>query len=171
MFFYIFDSISNKFINTIRANKQENIALGIVYETVNLHLNQDIQKIAQPKKIRDERAIRLEKYLLRQRTELYKYSDLIIELSDKYNINYKIPVAIAGVESGFCRINFKPNNCWGYGQYSWTTLEIAIIEYYRLMNIHYFSKGRKTVESISAIYNPYPKEYSQKLYFFIHRIP
>lgn len=167
--FHIQKTIINDKIKADQTNDNITVQLKNI-NSIN-SINKNIVDIQMPYKIRDQRAIKLENYLKKQKTELYKYSDLIIELSDKYDINYKIPIAIAGVESGFCKINFKPNNCWGYGNYSWDNLEIAINEYYSLMNKYYFSKGKKTVETISAIYNPYPNEYTKKLNFFINQIP
>ena len=138
-----------------------------------LHRVGDITDISlkHPEKLRDPRAMRLEEYLKRQKTELYKYSDLIVELADIYGVDYKTVVAISGVESGFCRINFKLNNCWGYGDYSWPSLEAAIEGYFHYMNKYYFSKGLTTPEKIARVYNPDPEEYLRKLYLFIDKIP
>lgn len=120
---------------------------------------------------RDPRAEALEAYLKRQNTEFYLYADKIVELGDFYSVDYRIIVAIAGVESGYCRVNFKPNNCWGYGNFTWENLDIAIDEYYRKMHKYYFSRGRTTPESIAAIYNPTPDEYIRKLYIHLGKIP
>lgn len=112
---------------------------------------------------RDPRAEKLEIYLMKQNSYLADYTDLIVSESDKYGVNPEVLVVISGVESGYCKINFKPYNCWGYGDFSWSSPEEAITEYMRLMNIGYFSKGAKTLESIASPYNPWPEEYLVKL--------
>ncbi|GIW57501.1 MAG: hypothetical protein KatS3mg083_446 [Candidatus Dojkabacteria bacterium] len=130
-----------------------------------------LTNIQEPVRPRDQRAISLEKYLQKQNSYLAQYADLIIELSDFYNIDYKIVVAIAGVESGFCRINFKPYNCWGFGDYAWNSPETSIKEYFRLLHKNYYQKGLDTLEEIASIYNPYPEQYIQKVSHFINQIP
>jgi len=110
-------------------------------------------KFKEPIRPRDPKAIALENYLRRQDSPLHKHSDLIIELSKLYGVDYKMIIAIAGLESGYCEINIGKNNCWGFGSYSWPTLETGIREYFRLMNKGYFSKGRNTIQEIAPIYN------------------
>ncbi|MFW5720402.1 MAG: hypothetical protein ACOCXT_05230 [Candidatus Dojkabacteria bacterium] len=125
----------------------------------------------EPVRPRDMRAIRLEVYLQEKNSPLAGYSDLVISLSDRYGISYKIPVALAGVESSFCLVQFRENNCWGYGDYSWSSLRTGIQEYMRLMNTWYFSKGLRTIETISEVYNPYPEKFSEKVQRYIEEIP
>lgn len=43
-----------------------------------------------------------------------KHAEQIIRLSDAENVDYKIVVAIMGVESGFCAANYRTYNCFGY---------------------------------------------------------
>lgn len=136
---------------------------------IDVNINYTLFK--EPVKPRDPRAIRLEKYLRSQDSDLSKQSDLIIELSDKYNIDYKIPVSIAGLESGYCRVNFRKNNCWGFGTYSWNSLEIALKEYFRLMYKGYFSKGADTIHEIAPTYAPVSEDYNEKFYYHYNRIP
>lgn len=50
-----------------------------------------------------------------------KYAQQIIQVSRENGADYKIIVAIMGVESGFCRVPYKDYNCFGYlngAQYS-----------------------------------------------------
>jgi hypothetical protein len=44
----------------------------------------------------------------------YDYARQIITTSRSYGADYKILVAIMGVESGFCNANYKVYNCFGY---------------------------------------------------------
>ncbi len=121
-------------------------------------------------KPRDQRAISLEKFLIRQKSPLSKLSDLIVSESDKYGVDYKIPVAIAGAESGYCMQNFKPNNCWGYGSYGWESLETAVKEYLRLMSKNYFKKGATTIEKIAPAYSSNPSSFIEKVRYHYGKI-
>lgn len=129
------------------------------------------KKPAPPVKPRDQRAIRLEKYLAKKNIAFSKTADLLIELSDKYGISYKLIVAIAGLESGYCDYAYNGYNCWGYGRYSWKSASIAVREYYRLMNENYFSKGARTIQKIAPVYAPSSNDYLTKYYIHYNQIP
>lgn len=102
---------------------------------------------------KDQRVVRLERYLRRHRSPLADYADLIIEESDKYGIPYKMVVAIAYHESGLCRKCFKPYNCWGWmTKDSWESYEEAIPKYIKGLYKGYFSKGVDTIEEIAPTY-------------------
>jgi Mannosyl-glycoprotein endo-beta-N-acetylglucosaminidase len=125
----------------------------------------------EPIKPRDNRSIVLENYLRNRGSYLANHTDLIVELSDYYGVNPKLIVAMAGVESGYCRINFRPYNCWGYGRYSWSSPEDGIRSYMSHMNAGYFSKGARTIEGIASPYNPWPDHYVQKVYIHYNMMP
>lgn len=128
-------------------------------------------KIKEPIKPRDKRAISLEKFLAKKVSYLSKYTDLLIELADSYKIDYKLPVAIAGIESSYCNANAFAYNCWGFGDYAWPTEEAGIRGYYQIMNKLYFSKDRRTISQIAEIYNPNPSTYIAKYNSFYAQIP
>jgi hypothetical protein len=44
----------------------------------------------------------------------YDYAAQIIDLSSANGVDYRIIVAISGIESGFCNANYKIYNCFGY---------------------------------------------------------
>ena len=127
-----------KEISAIKINTSTQITHSTIYE---------------PKKPRDPRAISIQKYLRMQKSELADNSDLIVELSDKYKIDYKLVIAIAGLESGYCYKTSFANNCWGFGRYSWSSLDVGVKEYFRLMSANYFKKGMNTIEKIAPVYN------------------
>lgn len=127
--------------------------------------------VAEPVKLRDGRAIILEQFLRGKGTYLADYADLIISVSDAYGVSYKLLVAIAGVESGYCRVNFKPYNCWGYGSVSWPDPEAAIRGFMQMMDKGYFSRGATTPATIASPYNPNPDQYLQKLLSHYNTIP
>ncbi len=125
----------------------------------------------EPIKPRDPRAIKLEKYLRSQSSSLSRTSDLIIDLSDKYKIDYKLVIAIAGLESGYCDLAYNGYNCWGFGNFYWATPEIAVKEYFRLMKINYFNKGLNTIQKIAPVYAPISTDYLRKYYIHYNQIP
>lgn len=133
--------------------------------------DQSLTNYKKPVRPRDPRAIKLERYLNSQKSRLAKQADLIIELSDNYKIDYRLTVGIAGLESGYCKEMFASNNCWGFGSYSWSSLETAVKEYFRLMNKGYFSKGLTTIYDIAPIYNSSnPDEFVTRYYIHHNRI-
>jgi hypothetical protein len=126
---------------------------------------------SEPIRPRDNRAIVLESYLRSQNSYLANYTDLIVELSDYYGVNPRLVIAMAGVESGYCRVNFRPYNCWGFGRYGWSSPEDGIRSYMALMNKGYYSRGARTIEGIASPYNPWPDHYIQKVYIHYNQMP
>jgi hypothetical protein len=119
----------------------------------------------------DTRVIRLEKFLRGKYSYLANYAGLIVQLSDQYGVDYRLVVAISGVESGYCKVNFRPNNCWGFGNYSWSSPDQALRGYFAAMNKGYFSKGKRAPASIASPYNPAPQQYLRKLMIHYNQIP
>jgi hypothetical protein len=113
----------------------------------------NIRKAYEPVKPRDKRAIRLENFLRLQQSDLASQADLLVELSDGYGIDYKIPVAIAGMESGYCNAAYYANNCWGFGRFEWPTIEAGVRGYLSKMNQMYFKNGLTTIQDIAPLYN------------------
>ncbi len=69
-------------------------------------------------KTADARPEILRQYLHQFGSTLEPYSELIVELSDQYNFDYRWMVAIAQQESSLCKfIPDNSNNCWGWGIY------------------------------------------------------
>lgn len=69
---------------------------------------------------RDAKIERLLNFLKKQKSPVAtrEYASQIIDLADANNADFRIIVAIMGVESGFCRVPVKKNgntfNCFGY---------------------------------------------------------
>ena len=109
----------------------------------------------------DARPILLKEYLLKYKSPLVAYSELIFELSQKHGIDYRLIVAIAQQESNLCKKTPPDcNNCWGYGIHSKGTLrfdsyEVALESYAAYLKEEYFDKGYKTPEEIMKKYAPY----------------
>jgi hypothetical protein len=69
-------------------------------------------------KTADARAEIIRQYLHKFESPLEPQAELIVELSDKYNFDYRWMVAIAQQESGLClHIPENSYNCWGWGIY------------------------------------------------------
>lgn len=69
-------------------------------------------------KTADARAEIIRQYLHKFNSPLEPYSELIVQLSDTYNFDYRWLVAIAQQESNLCKhIPANSYNCWGWGIY------------------------------------------------------
>ncbi|HAI22481.1 TPA: hypothetical protein DCP77_02060 [Candidatus Collierbacteria bacterium] len=76
------------------------------------------QQIQTSIKTADARPEIIRQYLNKYGSPLEPYSDLIVQLSDQYNFDYRWLVAIAQQESGLClHIPENSFNCWGWGIY------------------------------------------------------
>lgn len=76
------------------------------------------QSIRTSMKIDDARPEIVRQYLHRYQSPLEKHAQLIVDLSDQYNFDYRWLVAIAQQESNLCkRIPVDSHNCWGWGIY------------------------------------------------------
>lgn len=76
------------------------------------------QQIQTSIKTADARSEIIRQYLNKYGSPLEPYSDLIVQLSDQYDFDYRWLVAIAQQESGLClHIPENSFNCWGWGIY------------------------------------------------------
>jgi hypothetical protein len=76
------------------------------------------QSVRTAVKTSDARAEIIRQYLRRYNSPLEPEADLIVELSDQHNFDYRWMVAIAQQESNLCkRIPVDSYNCWGWGIY------------------------------------------------------
>ncbi len=91
--------------------------------TVKIYLNQRTHTYTKQndiystdyKVIESPRVIALKEYLKRHGSPMAEYSELIVSEADKYNQDWRIIVAIAGVESAFGTITpYGSCNAWGW---------------------------------------------------------
>src|SRR3990167_6961398 len=69
----------------------------------------------------DARSANLKVFFRKHNSSLYDYADKIVEVSDKYQFDYRLLPAIAMQESNLCRvIPDDSHNCWGWGIYGTT---------------------------------------------------
>ncbi len=118
--------------------------------------------------VNDERVRVLKAYLHKQNSPLEGYSQDIINASDKYNVDWKLLVAISGVESTFGKF-IPPSlegegssyNGWGWGIYgdqviyfkSWTD---GVDNVAQGLKLNYIDQGLTTPYEIGRIYSASP---------------
>jgi hypothetical protein len=108
----------------------------------------------------DARPEILRNYLIRYNSQLEPYSKYLVEIADKYNLDFRLLPAIAQQESNLCKF-IPPGgyNCWGWGIHSEGTLGFDSFEEaietvaYGLKN-EYINKGYETPEEIMSKYTP-----------------
>src|SRR3989344_7069236 len=112
----------------------------------------------------DAREVIIRNFLERNNSPLAPYSNLLIETSDKYGLDWRLLVAIAMKESGVCKaIPEDSHNCWGWGIHSQGTLmfssyEEGIETVARGIKDKYVDEGLITVEQIMSKWIPHSPE-------------
>ncbi len=108
----------------------------------------------------DGRSEILRQYLISFNSPLEPYADILVSVSDKYDLDYRLLTAIAQQESNLCKL-IPPgsHNCWGWGIHSKGTLgfnsfEEAINAVARGIKEDYIEKGYTTIEGIMSKYTP-----------------
>ncbi len=108
----------------------------------------------------DARAANLQRYLRRLNSPLYDHAELIVQVSDEYNLDYRLLVAIAGQESTFGRyIPENSYNAWGWGIYGDQVLrfdswEEGIRTVAAGLKKNYVDRGLITPGDIMKVYTP-----------------
>ena len=85
---------------------------------------------------------------------LADYAEKFVEVANKYGLDYRLLPAIATVESGGGKSNFRSYNAWGWGNKGFTSFEEGIEVVGRGLKTGYIDKGRDTVEEIAPVYCP-----------------
>ncbi len=108
----------------------------------------------------DGRSEMVRQYLDSYDSPLTPYSGFIVEIADKYGLDYRLTTAIAQKESSLCKL-IPPGsyNCWGWGIHSQGTLgfssfEEGIEEVSYGLKTQYIDKGYVTIEDIMSKYTP-----------------
>ena len=108
----------------------------------------------------DSRAVNLRALFRRRNSPLYEHSEYIVQISDKYGMDYKLIPAISIQESGACNaIPENSYNCWGWGIYGdtvtrFSSYEEAIETVAKGLKRDYIDKGLVTPEQIMSKYTP-----------------
>lgn len=118
----------------------------------------------------DNRAQVLQKYLEQYDSPLAPYADDFVAQADMYHIDWKLLVAISGVESTFGKA-VPCTNAWGYGIYGeqtlcFTSYRDAIRTISRDLRTKYMDNwGATDVYSIGSLYAASPTWASRVDYF------
>ena len=123
-------------------------------------LPSDVPSISASVTAADARSEIVKKYLSRYDSPLVPFSEKIVEMADKYGIDYRFIPAIAQQESNLCRvIPHESYNCWGWGITSVLSLgfesyESGIEVVTRGLKKNYIDEGLLTPEQIMTKYTP-----------------
>ena len=110
-------------------------------------------------------------FLYSKNSPLAGYGSTLLKMEKKYGVPSNLVIAISGVESSFCQINFKAYNCWGwmtsdrFGSY-----EQSLDEYYNYLASYYFARGYDTPETIGYIYCVPPEHWIVKVRYFLNQM-
>lgn len=67
---------------------------------------------------KDARVERIRDFFLKYNSDLASHADFVVEMADKYGLDYRLVPAIAMQESTLCKKAPKDSyNCWGFGIY------------------------------------------------------
>jgi hypothetical protein len=105
----------------------------------------------------------LTKFLQKKRSPMTPYADEIIVAANRYHVDPRVVVAIAGVESTFGR-NSRGFNAWGWngGATRWRSWSESIDTYTRLLGQKY--PNHRDPARIARRYNPVtPEAWSRKV--------
>lgn len=111
-------------------------------------------------KLSDSRVANLKSFFRKYNSVLYNSADLIVQVSDRYQFDYRLLPAIAMQESNLCRvIPDDSHNCWGWGIYGDTVTKFdsydeAIQTVAKGIKRDYIDKGLVTASSIMQKYTP-----------------
>lgn len=118
-------------------------------------LNNNIEGQVLSTEVSDLRPYIVSRFL--DKTPLEPYSELIVEVSDKYGIDYRLIPAIAMKESGGgSAIDQSTHNAWGWenGRTNFSSWESAIEIVGKTLKNKYIAKGLTTPEEIMPVYAP-----------------
>lgn len=135
------------------AMQQQNVAYAALPTTENIF---DGQITAE-----DARAEAIRQFFARYGSPLEPYAQLIVDLADQYDLDYRLLPAIAMQESTLCkRIPSGSHNCWGFGIYGgkvtrFDSYDQAIETITRTLATKYKEeKGLETPTQIMTRYTP-----------------
>ena len=88
------------------------------YSLVFASLPAQTSQIQTSVKTADARPEIIRQYLQRYNSPLEPHADLLVQVADKHDFDYRWMVAIAQQESNLCKkIPYQSYNCWGWGIY------------------------------------------------------
>lgn len=137
-------------------------ASGVLKNEAGLDSASQIQKINQ-----------LEAFLESYRSPLAPYARVLVEVAEKYQIDWKLVPAITGVESTFGRqIPYNSYNAYGWanGKYSFSSWEESIEKVTKTLKEKYYDRGLNNPYKIGPVYAPPSKTWAGKVSRFMNEI-
>lgn len=121
----------------------------------------------------DSRIAILQGFLASQRSPLAVHSEHIIRTADKYGLDWRLLVAITGVESGFGRI--MPQNSynaygWANGTTRFESWENSISHVSKVLSEKYLAKGLETPYEIAGKYCPGSDTWAKNVTMYMEKI-
>lgn len=121
----------------------------------------------------DARVLKLAAYLESKNSDLAPFAVDFVKTADKYGLDWRLLVAISGVESGFAKIYVRGTyNSWGWGggYISLGSWDNAIEVISRALKENYATKWKATtVEQIGPIWAEDPN-WSKKVNLYLNQI-
>jgi len=121
----------------------------------------------------DQRKDILRNYLKSKQSPLAEYAHVFVREADINNLDWRLVVAISGVESSFGkRIPPGSYNAYGWrgGKHYFNSWEESIKIVSRTLNEKYYGKGVVTIEQIGKKYAPPSTTWARNVRFFMHKI-
>jgi hypothetical protein len=142
-----------------------------------MDLTKQSQEIKEISYSNDPRTHALKMLLSEYNSPLIDSAEIFVQESDRYGIDWRLLVSIAGVESKFGQqIPKNSYNAWGWAVYTgkqsgavFTSWEEAICLISKELRKKYYTHGAKTTEQIGKKYAADPR-WAQKVNFFIAKI-
>jgi hypothetical protein len=103
-----------------------------------------------------QKALKIEMFFRvnRNNAPLADHAETFVQVANKYGLDYRLLPAIATLESGGGKKNFRPYNAWGWGSKGFTSFDEGIEVVGKGLKTGYIDKGADTVEKIAPIYCP-----------------
>lgn len=121
----------------------------------------------------DYRVLALEKFLTQYQSPLVKYAKVFVENADKYQIDWRLVPAIAGVESSFGK-HIPPGSFnaygWNNGKYYFSSWEESIEIVTKTLKEKYIARGLTTPFEIAPVYAPLSSTWGSKVNYFMEKI-
>ncbi len=163
--FYLFLNVLNLFLidkTYVYAKNRQQIGniLGEISQFSASYNNNSSGNYKAEIQVVDGRVANLKSFFRKHNSSLYDHADKIVEVSDKYQFDYRLLPAIAMQESNLCRvIPDNSYNCWGWGIYGTTVTRFdsyddAIETVAKGIKKNYIDQGLVTASAIMKKYTP-----------------
>lgn len=121
----------------------------------------------------DMRIIYLKEFLDKYNSPLADYSEEIVQLADRYNLDWRLIPAISGVESTFGKnLPVGSYNAYGWanGRYAFDSWENSIQIVSQTLREKYYDNGAEDINHIAKRYAPPSTTWSWKVKYFMNKI-